>query len=647
MIDDLRILAISFSAKPGVGQISGLPYPHSGKGDIKMKASFVKVKHSMVMMIALGILTFVTMALVFVLSTSSAAITSNSPGALPACGSDPNANTFALQQAIDNAGPGSTLTLPPGVCVLAKCDIARGEICYGIAGRHSSALYIGGRKDLTLIGTADGTSVLKLDPDPPRESDGRHGYCRDAHILSIEGSSDITLRGFTVDGSDGELPEEMGQCGEKKRIAEHMHGVYVLNSTDVAIDRMNIAKAHGDGLNLIANPVEIPIQRTERVTVTDTNFLANDRSGLSFQRNVGYVTVTRNYFKNSGDDQDIDMEATGNDQNLGPYNVEIDNNLFERIKPKVAVTLGSSGVQRSTGIRFTNNTIRPASTLPANQGGGCIFVYGADNTTIANNTVIGGQSCVTLEARKVTGLQVRNNRFEGYTNRQNLDGNFVPGAVIRIASQVANRGDETCGPPPKPPCPYFIHYPEEITMTGNTIIQHVQNSPGIELTDADPVVIADNNISHTHKVSPVGNYDPNDPILRPIGIDLFFGVQNPNNGFLLNEKTVFQSWSITGNRLTQFADSIVMAPRKATMSLSSAVVNRNIFSTGQGSPRGIWIKGAPTAPQDGFIGSLTVNGNLFGCAFCGFACVPGGSPLPFAFVRPERQAHTGNIGVCQ
>jgi hypothetical protein len=138
-----------------------------------------------------------------------------------------------------------------------------------------------------------------------------------------------------------------------------------------------------------------------------------------------------------------------------------------------------------------------------------------------------------LEARKVTGLQVRNNRFEGYTNRQNSDGNFVPGAVIRIASQVANRGDETCGPPPKPPCPYFIHYPEEITMTGNTIIQHVEYSPGIELTDADPVVIADNNISHTHKVSPVGNYDPNDPILRPIGIDLFFGVQNPNNGFFL------------------------------------------------------------------------------------------------------------------
>jgi hypothetical protein len=244
-------------------------------------------------------------------------------------------------------------------------------------------------------------------------------------------------------------------------------------------------------------------------------------------------------------------------------------------------------------------------------------------------------------------LQIRNNRFESYTNRQNKDGNFVPGAVIRIADDITNRGDETCGPPPKPPCPYFIHYPEQITMTGNTIIQHVRYSPGVELNNVDRLVIADNNISHMHKVSPVGNYDPNDPILRPVGIDLFFGVQNPRYGFFLNEKTVFQSWSITGNRLTQFADSIVMAPRDATMSLSTAVVNSNVFNTVQGAPLGIWLKGAPTAPQGGFIDSLTVNGNLFGCAFCGFVCISGASPSPSAFVRPPGQAHKGNIGICQ
>ena len=599
-------------------------------------------------MVAGGLLAIVTAALGSAFSASSAARIQNLPVPLPACGRDPNANTLALQQAIDGAAPGSTLALSPGVCIVAKCDYAKGTPCPGIEGRHDSALYLGGRSDLTLVGAADGTSVLKLDPDPPRDDAGRHGYCRDTHLLSIQGSSGIALRGFTVDGSDGELPEDRNQCaGNGGKIAEHMHGVYVRNSTDITIDRMKIIKAHGDGVNLIANLGETSISRTERISLTNTRFLDNDRSGLAFQRNVGYVTVRGNYFKNSGDDQDLDMEATGggNPLNVGPYEVEIDNNLFERIKPKLTVTLGSSGVQRSTGIRFTNNTIRPASTSPAHEGGGCIFVNGADDTTIANNMVIGAPACVTLEARKVTGLEIRGNRFEGYTNRKNSDEDFVPGPVIRISEDVAKRGDETCGAPPKPPCPYFIHYPEQITMTGNTIIQHVQFSPGVELNNADPLVIADNDISHTHKVRPVGNFDPNNPLLRPMGVDLFFGVQNPTSGYFLNEKIAFQSWSITGNRLSQFADSVGMAPRKAEMSLSGAAVNSNVFNTSRSSPRGIWIKGAPTTPEDGFIEGLTVNNNLFGCGFCGFVCVPGGPPLPFAFVRPSSQAHVGNIGV--
>jgi hypothetical protein len=378
--------------------------------------------------ITLGLLAVVIAAPRAAWSASSAAGGPGGTVALPACGNDPNANTRALQRAINEARPGATLTLPPGVCVLAKCEFATGTSCSGIenTGRHRSALYIGERRELTLAGAADGTSVLKLDPDPPRDSDGRHGYCGDTYLLSIQGSSKIALRGFTVNGSDGELPEDANQCGTGKRIAEHMHGVRVMNSTDITIDRMKIIRAHGDGLNLMANLGETTIPRTERISVTDTQFLDNDRAGLSFQRNVGYVTVRGNYFKNSGDDQDLDMEATGRvrnqdpeqDPNQGPYEVEIDNNLFERTRPGLTVTLGSKGVLRSTGIRFTRNTIRPVSSMPESEGGGCIFVDGADNSIIENNTVIGGQNCVTLEAQRVSNLRIRNNRFEGYANRK-------------------------------------------------------------------------------------------------------------------------------------------------------------------------------------------------------------------------------------
>src|SRR5438094_2053558 len=135
----------------------------------------------------------------------ASSVTAQSPPIqLPACGADPNANTRALQTAIDNAAPGSTLVLAPGECVLAKCDLARGSICYGANGRpHRSALNFGNRTALTLAGADDGTSVLKLDPTPPRDANGYHAYCGDTHVVLINGSSFVSLRGFTIDGSDG------------------------------------------------------------------------------------------------------------------------------------------------------------------------------------------------------------------------------------------------------------------------------------------------------------------------------------------------------------------------------------------------------------------------------------------------------------
>ena len=58
------------------------------------------------------------------------------------------------------------------------------------------------------VWTDDGTSVLKLDPNPPRDANGHHEYCGDRHVVLINGSSFVGLRGFTIDGSDGELPED-------------------------------------------------------------------------------------------------------------------------------------------------------------------------------------------------------------------------------------------------------------------------------------------------------------------------------------------------------------------------------------------------------------------------------------------------------
>jgi hypothetical protein len=127
-----------------------------------------------------------------------------------------------LQEAVDLANPSDTLVLPSGVCLVARCDIAQGGSCAGSANRRHSALQVIHKSNLTLTGAPDGTSVLKLDPTPLRRADGYHAYCGDTHVLSIQLSWVITLRDFTIDGLDGELPKDTGASG-KHRIVDSLY----------------------------------------------------------------------------------------------------------------------------------------------------------------------------------------------------------------------------------------------------------------------------------------------------------------------------------------------------------------------------------------------------------------------------------------
>ncbi len=579
----------------------------------------------------------------------AAAITTGAIISLPPCGNNPNENTKLLQAKIDLANPGDTLVLPSGECVVAKCDIAQNKICYGVAGLpHRSALHIGKKSHLTIVGAANGASVLKLDPHPPG-SPGHHAYCGDTHVLSIQLSESVTLRDFTIDGSDGELPEDTTQCppnakGEPQGIAEHMHDVRVLNATNVVVDHMEITKAHGDGINLMAERNQTAMPFTEYVTVTSTDFLANDRSGITFQRNVGHVSIIGNYFFNSGQDQDLDMEPTGGPNELGPYDVNIDHNLFERLSGKVAVTLGSASAQRSHGISFTSNTIQasPLANPPTTEGG-CVFVYTADQTTIAHNTIIGARNCVTIEAQKVTDLVIEQNHLESFANLHEKTGKFAPRAVVEVLERVVNEGDTNiCGAPPKPQCPYFIYYPDRTTVRGNTIVQQVQNSLGVRLSNADESTITNNSIEATNQIIPVGAVDLS---VRAMGIYIPFGDQTlPSYGYYENERTQFTGWTVSGNQLTQFADGLKMLPIKAGLNVLSASLTGNTFNTSLPDPRGIYLQGAASAPQAGFINSLFVNKNAFGCGFYIGPFPTLVFPLQ-AFVRPSGQAHTGNIGV--
>jgi hypothetical protein len=424
-----------------------------------------------------------------------------------------------------------------------------------------------------------------------------------------------------------------------------MHDVRVLNATDVVIDRMKITKAHGDGVNLMAESNQTTLPLTERVSITNTEFLANDRSGVAFQRNVGYVTIVGNTFRNSGEDQDIDMEPSGGPTVLGPYHVTIDHNLFERPDGKIAVSLGSASAQRAHHISFTYNTIQASALAnPPTKEGGCVFVYTADQVTIAHNTIIGARNCVTIAAQKVTDLVIEQNRLESFANIQNSNtGKFAPRAVIDVSERVVNRGDtNVCGAPPKSPCPYHIYYPDRTTVKGNIIIQHVQKSLGVRLSNADASMIVNNSIEATNAIVPLGTVDAS---VRAMGIYMPFGNQTlPSYGFYENERTQFAGWTVSGNQLTEFADGLKMFPIKAGLSVVSTSLTANTFDTSLANPRGIYLQGANSAPQVGFIQSLFVHKNAFGCGFYIGPFPTLVFPL-HAFVHPSSQVFTGNIGL--
>jgi hypothetical protein len=559
------------------------------------------------------------------------------------CGTDPVQNTRTLQRAISNAKPSDTLVLPPGVCVLAKCEADPTASCKGASGPHLSALYIGNKlnSNLELVGDPGGTSVLKLDPNPARPRQP-HPYCSDTHVLSIETISHVTLRGFTIDGSEHDLPDDAKECPkltdagviEFAGFAKHMHGVYVQNASDVEIVDMELINAHGDGLNLVADLHLQPL--THGVTVRNTNFLGNKRSGIAFQRNVSQVLIADSRFRNSGTDQDLDMESTGgnNEANQGPSDIDITNNVFERVAPHlgprdkvpsgVAVTLGAGNTQPGRKIRFTGNTIKPAPGSNSSHGG-CILVDNAEHLTIASNTVIGTTKCHPVRAKKVRYVTIEGNKLHGY--RKAAQGN-IPSAVVSIAAHTA-KTDKHC----MERCEYQIHYADEITIRNNQIVQHVPSSSGVDLDGADYITVSDNHITAANDDEPVDTVPDDYP--RSAGVVVTAGVHPLNDGdFYVDERKVFNATGIQANVVKNFNNGILIQRNPAT-TIYSVALTGNSLSSNVLPPRGIYLKG-----DSSFVTNLTVDRNLFGCGFVPQPPVLG----PNAFVRPPNQAHQGNVG---
>src|SRR5262249_35660013 len=149
---------------------------------------------------------------------------------------------------------------------------------------------------------------------------------------------------------------------------------------------------------------------------------------------------------------------------------------------------------------------------------------------------------------------------------------------------------------------------------GNTVVQHVRQSPAIHVSNADTLVIANNAIEFSHAIAPIGTVLSNP---RAVGIEVPFGVVTitNNSGYYLNERTEFKDWAITGNDLREFVDGLKITPKKAKNQVSPVDITRNVFHTMLPQPRGIYLEGDSSTPQSGFIADLVVDDNYFGCGF--------------------------------
>jgi hypothetical protein len=79
--------------------------------------------------------------------------------------------------------------------------------------------------------------------------------------------------------------------------------------------------------------------------------------------------------------------------------------------------------------------------------------------------------------------------------------------------------------------------------------------------------------------------------------------------------------------------------------LKLAAITQNFFSTLQPKPKGIWLLGPTTAPDDGFIANLRIDSNSFACGFPSEPFPFGGQSLPKnVLLKPSGQTVTGNIG---
>lgn len=324
-------------------------------------------------------------------------------------------DTVAFDAALGALGSsGGVLYVPAGTYILTPKS-----------GRPYRALDLSRRTNITVSGDGFESSTIRM-------ASGIHNR-GDTHLVFLMESSWITIQHLTLDGNRQEafFTDEQNHCAE------------VWSSVEVRFANVRFQNCRGDGIRLLGVP-ETGDPWTELVTIEQSLFRDNGRSGVAVQRGVRNLHILNNTFERISD-QSIDMEPSGAGS---PTDVVIADNVIRHSTQTYAVAIGGiGGMDLAQRLRLVNNRVED----------GAVIVYKANDVIIEGNTILGHPFNPPLRiTHTVMHLQIIDNQIHGYA-----------GGDEGIVQIVALNGG----------------YPSEVALRGNQIHASEGNS-GIIVRDA-------------------------------------------------------------------------------------------------------------------------------------------------------------------
>jgi hypothetical protein len=233
----------------------------------------------------------------------------------------------------------------------------------------------------------------------------------------IGNSTGISIRDLTIDGNRSEV----------FYADEQSHTLSIVSSTGITIDGVQFINTGGDGVRLLGAP-HPGEPWTDGVRIEDSSFGNIWRNGISIQRSVRNVSISRNTFTEVSD-QSISSEPSGVG---GPTDIVVEDNVIHHSTGNWAVALaGINTTDVLQRVRFQRNRVE----------NGAVYFLQAYDLTIAENDIIGDTKHPPLRLHDVEkALVVGNGMSSVYDDDGALqvvnDGNNLPANVTIEANAI-------------------------------------------------------------------------------------------------------------------------------------------------------------------------------------------------------------------